>query len=130
MDEISGLTSSGSLTDSLLHRAQQGNRDALNRIVDLFSPGIHCRAERKGHSADDVVQDVFFRATRNIAKFRRDLPGQGFRKWLNKIATNVMKKHHKKRMKNPLTLSFDPESAIGSEVDSERPPRRWAPTDD
>ena len=73
---------------ALVEQALQGNLDAFNTLVGLyqdylFSVTVRMLADRE--AAADAVQEAFFSAYRNLARFR----GDSFRSWLTRIALNA-----------------------------------------
>lgn len=75
--------------DALLAAAQAGDRDAYGELVRGHMP----RALAVAHAvvgnradAEDVAQEAFVRAFRNLSRFR---PGAPFAPWLFRITTNV-----------------------------------------
>jgi RNA polymerase sigma-70 factor, ECF subfamily len=76
---------------SLLERASEGDHEAWERIVHLYSPLVD-RWCQKRHLKQDAIpgigQDVFLTLFKNLGKFRKDDPKHGFRKWLWIVTTN------------------------------------------
>ncbi len=73
---------------TLLERAKQQDSDAWGRLRDVYVPMIGNWCHRSGVpevDIHDVTQEVFLAVHRNLARFRRDEPGQSFRKWLKSI---------------------------------------------
>ncbi len=73
---------------ALVEQALRGDLDAFNRLVELyqdylFSVTVRMLADRE--AAADAVQEAFFSAYRNLARFR----GDSFRSWLTRIALNA-----------------------------------------
>jgi RNA polymerase sigma factor (sigma-70 family) len=73
---------------ALVEQALRGNLDAFNRLVELyqdylFAVTVRMLADRE--AAADAVQEAFFSAYRNLARFR----GDSFRSWLTRIALNA-----------------------------------------
>jgi RNA polymerase sigma-70 factor (ECF subfamily) len=69
-------------------QALHGDLDAFNRLVELyqdylFALTVRVLADRE--AAADAVQEAFFSAYRNLARFR----GDSFRSWLTRIAMNA-----------------------------------------
>ena len=70
---------------SLLERASEGDHEAWERIVHLYSPLVDrwCQARHLKHDAiSGIGQDVFLTLFKNLGKFKKDDPNHGFRKWL------------------------------------------------
>ena len=75
---------------ALIERAQQGDLDAFNVLVERYQRAVYnvsLRYMRTPELAEDVTQDAFLRAYRAIDTFRND-QGHGFRAWLLRIASN------------------------------------------
>lgn len=73
---------------ALVARALDGDLDAFNRLVELYQDYLFAmtvRVVRDREAAADAVQEAFFSAYRNLARFR----GDSFRSWLTRIALNA-----------------------------------------
>lgn len=73
---------------ALVEQALHGNLDAFNRLVELYQDylfGVTVRMLADREAAADAVQEAFFSAYRNLARFR----GDSFRSWLTRIALNA-----------------------------------------
>lgn len=76
-------------SDEQLVEAARDHPDAFGVLVrrhQSFVFGAALRVTRDGSMAEEVTQETFFRAYRNLAKFRGD---SKFRTWLYRIATNL-----------------------------------------
>ncbi|MEZ6114810.1 MAG: sigma-70 family RNA polymerase sigma factor [Pirellulaceae bacterium] len=76
---------------SLLARLRAGDQQGWQRLVRLYGPLIYSWCRRAGlqqEDASDAVQDVFSSISTNLEKFRRDQPGDSFRKWLKTVTMN------------------------------------------
>ena len=106
-DVVGEIPYSESTSTDLLNRVIQGEQQAWTRFVELYSALIYsrCRAANLSpHDAADVTQEVFRRIYRTIPTFRRDEPGQGFRRWLRTIAGNVIVDHFREQKQHPEAL--------------------------
>ena len=68
--------------------ALEGDVDAFNQLVATYQDylfGLALRVVRDRAAAEDAVQEAFFSAYRNLARFR----GDSFRSWLTRIALNA-----------------------------------------
>lgn len=95
---------SESTSTDLLNRVIEGDQQAWTEFVELYSALIYsrCRASSLSpHDSADVTQEVFRRIYRTIPNFRRDEPGQGFRRWLRTIASNVIVDHFREKNRHP-----------------------------
>ncbi len=85
---------------SLVAAALEGNLDAFNRLVELYQDmlyGICVRVVGDRDTAGDAVQEAFFSAYRNLARFR----GDSFRSWLTRIAVNAATDILRNRKRRP-----------------------------
>ena len=82
-----------STSTDLLKRIVNGEQEAWERFVAIYSALIYSRCRRLGVrpcDSADIVQDVLERVYKSIGTFRRDQPDQGLRRWLKTIARNVI----------------------------------------
>lgn len=73
----------------LIHRAQQGDRDAFGDLVFLHRQGVINVVYRMCgnlHVAEDAAQNAFIKAWKNIPNYK---PQASFRSWLYRIAINA-----------------------------------------
>jgi RNA polymerase sigma-70 factor (ECF subfamily) len=77
---------------ALVEAAQHGDDVALAELVRLTQPAVWrlCRALSDPADVDDLTQDVFLRAVKNLATYRFDAP---FLPWLLTIARRVCADH-------------------------------------
>lgn len=84
-------SASATTSTSLLSRARANDREAWERVVYLYSPLVHGWCRRFGlQDADtlDVGQDVLRSVFLHLDSFRKDRPGDSFRKWLKTMTRN------------------------------------------
>lgn len=97
---------------TLLARLRGNEPDAWRTMVRLYGPLVR-HWLRLGAAAiddyEDLSQDVFREASRGLASFRRDRPGDTFRGWLRGITRNVLLRRRKQ-------LSRGPQSAGGTDA--------------
>lgn len=77
----------------LVLRARDGDQDAFGEIVRAYQRkvyGLAIRMTRRHEVADDIVQETFIRAYRNLGRFEL---GRPLAPWLTKIATNLAINH-------------------------------------
>jgi RNA polymerase sigma-70 factor (ECF subfamily) len=89
---------------SLLQRALADDQSAWAALVEIYGPLVYCECRAKhvpAHDAPDIVQDVFRKVHKNLARFRHDRPGDSFRGWLATIAANAIKDYFKARARRP-----------------------------
>ncbi len=73
---------------ALVEQALRGDLEAFNRLVELYQDmlfGLTYRVVNDRDAAADAVQEAFFSAYRNLARFS----GDSFRSWLTRIAINA-----------------------------------------
>jgi RNA polymerase sigma-70 factor (ECF subfamily) len=83
------LEKAGDVDRELVVRARDGDRDAFAEIVRSYQRrvyGVAMRMTRRHEVADDVTQDTFLRAYRNLGRFEL---GRPLLPWLTKIAVNL-----------------------------------------
>jgi len=72
----------------LISRAQAGDLPAFNRLVETYQDQVFAvamRLARNRAAAEDLAQDAFISAFRNIRSYR----GGSFKAWLVRIVTNA-----------------------------------------
>jgi RNA polymerase sigma-70 factor (ECF subfamily) len=77
------------LIANMVSQVKKGDQEAFEGIVDLFKDKIyrHCfRMVGNGHEAEDLAQETFLKAYRNIDKYNNDFK---FSTWIFRIATNL-----------------------------------------
>ncbi|HYK88344.1 MAG TPA: sigma-70 family RNA polymerase sigma factor [Acidobacteriota bacterium] len=93
------MLSAAEITDHapLVGAARQGDRTAFGQLYRLFSPMVHgiLLARVPRHDAEDLVQDVFLAALRQLHTLRDDAAFPG---WLARIARNRATDHHRRRL--------------------------------
>ena len=86
----------------LLESAQQGDQSAFSRLVRRYQQPL-LRAmlpiTENHEEAQDIVQDTFVQAYRNLASFRGD---SAFFTWIYRIAFNLASA--RRRKKRPITM--------------------------
>jgi len=83
-----GSQASDTRLTELVEQASRGNRSAFDRLIDRFEGDIYRMIYyrvRVRMDAEDLTQDVFMRAFRNIVRLREP---DRFRSWLFTIAVN------------------------------------------
>ena len=88
--------------ERLVEQAQQGSHDAFRRLVECYEARIFRLAKRIAHSredAEEIMQDAFVQAHKNLSRFRRD---SRFYTWLVRITINaglmkLRRRRHKER---------------------------------
>ncbi len=75
--------------EALVAATLRGDEDAFAEIVRRYKKRVFAAAARfarDDHQLDDIAQEVFVRAFRNLAKFRGDAP---FEHWLSRIIVSA-----------------------------------------
>ncbi len=75
---------------------------ALPHAESLYNTAL--RLTRNVKDAEDLVQEVYFKAFRSIAQFQ---PGTNMRAWLFKILVNTHISLYRKTSKNPVVSGYD-----------------------
>ena len=85
----------GSDDASLVGRARRGDRAAFGLLYEQFARMVHgvLLARVARHDAEDLVQDVFLAALRQLHTLRDDAAFPG---WLAAIARNRARDHHRR----------------------------------
>lgn len=87
---------------TLIDLSRGGDLDAFNELVSRYQNavyGVALKMVRNPATAEDLAQDTFISAFRNIAKFR----GGNFRAWLLRIARNATYDHLRRTKRRPET---------------------------
>lgn len=74
---------------ALVEAYRQGDPDALGELVEMYKRPLFAfilRMVEKQSEADDIFQDVWFRAIKNMGTYRH----KNFMSWLFRIAHNVI----------------------------------------
>lgn len=89
---------------SLLDRLRAGDEQGWERLVRLYGPLVYswCRQAGLGpEDAGDVSQEVFTTVSTKLHKFRRDRPGDSFRRWLKTVTYNRARDHQRRQKHRP-----------------------------
>ena len=95
---------------SIVGRARNRDIDALENLVDRYSARLYGFLFRMtGHpeDAEDMVQEVFLRMVKSIARYEED--GR-FEAWLFRIAANLARDRGRRQQRNPVAGSIDADS--------------------
>jgi RNA polymerase sigma-70 factor (ECF subfamily) len=85
----------------LVERAKAGDLAAYNQLVEAYQDLLHSLVVRMvpdPDQASDAVQEAFFSAYRNLARYR----GPSFRGWLTRIAVNAAMDLQRARRRRPV----------------------------
>ena len=86
--------------NDLVARSQAGDLEAFNHLVVKHQRGVYnltLRMLGEPRAAEDISQDAFVSAWRNIGRFR----GGNFSAWLLRIATNACYDHIRRHQRHP-----------------------------
>ncbi len=115
----------------IVSRAREGDRDAFRLLVEQHQDRVFRVAMRvlrcDRHVAEDICQEVFFRAYRGLQGFDGAVR---FGIWLHTIAMNTSISEYRKRRtlkRNRLTLSIDAPIAGTDDLTIEPPSRERRP---
>lgn len=105
-DPISVNTNS---ENELIEKLQAGDTAAFDNLITDYAPDVFAMLFRLTGSefeANDLVQETFLSAIKNIGKFRGEA---SLKTWLYSIAVNHSRNHFRwwKRRKRDLTISLD-----------------------
>ncbi len=98
--------------NDLIKAAQGGSREAFEELVQLYQDRVftHCsHLANHNFDAQDLAQDVFVQAFRNIRSFRQEAD---FGTWLHRIAINLWINYCRKN-KKAIVLSLDEPLLMG-----------------
>ena len=106
------MPSASPADEDLVQATLGGDDDAFAELVRRHKRRVFASAARfarDDHQLDDICQEVFLRAFRNLGKFRRDAP---FEHWLGRIAVSAcydfLRKERRTRALLPLdAVEFD-----------------------
>lgn len=96
----------------LIQQAQSGSLEAYEELVQLYQDRVFthcCHLANNYFDAQDLAQDVFVQAFRNIRSFRRE---SDFGTWLHRIAVNMWINHCRKNRKT-VVVSLDEPVTVG-----------------
>ncbi len=91
----------------LVESAREGNRLAFNQLMSNFHDCLYNYIARMVHDpieAEDITQEAFIKAYRNLPGFRG---ASTFQTWLYRIASNLIIDSFRRRKKRENTCSLD-----------------------
>ena len=98
----------------LIHKILSGDEQAFSTLVRKYQKSVHALAWRKigdFHIAEEIAQDAFLQAYKNLATLRN--PNQ-FAGWLYVIANNLCKRWHQKQKLSTRSLEGTPMTEIAN----------------
>lgn len=114
--------------ETLIHHCLAGDEDAFGFLVHKYKDLVYAYACQKVSNytdAEDITQEVFIRAYRNLATFKHP---HNFRSWLYTIASNECKRWLAKKRKHQekeVNLEDVPAENLGFEADFSKTPTDW-----
>jgi len=114
--------------ETLIHHCLAGDEDAFGFLVHKYKDLIYaytCQKVSNYTDAEDITQEVFIRAYRNLATFKHP---HNFRSWLYTIASNECKRwlaKKRRRREKEVNLECTPEESLGFEADFSKAPTDW-----
>ena len=93
--------------EGLVNRAKAGDYRAFDDLVDLYADKIHnyvVRMVGDASAAEDIAQEAFVKAFRNLGSFRG---ASSFQTWLYRIASNLTIDAVRRRRRKDNTISLD-----------------------
>jgi RNA polymerase sigma-70 factor (ECF subfamily) len=109
---VSGSKPADDQLTELVIQARDGNRLAFEQLLDRFQKEIHRMIYyriRARMDTEDLTQDVFIRAYRNISRIRE---ADKFRSWLFTIAVNRVNDYLRKKRVRSIFKSSDEDTDI------------------
>lgn len=101
------LDNSASQVEELVQRSQKGDLAAFDQLVDLYKKKIYnyiARMVNDPVEAEDITQETFVKAFRNISSFRG---ASTFQTWLYRIAGNLTIDSVRRRKRRSHVYSLD-----------------------
>lgn len=102
--------------ERLVQSVRNGDDDAFAELVRRHKHkifGMSARFARNDHEMDDICQEVFVKAYRNINSFRGDAP---FEHWLSRIAARACYDFLRKARRDRANLPLDMENGATLDV--------------
>ena len=96
-EPYNGITENACRILELVAKARDGNRNSFNELIDEFHQDIFKMVfyRIRSHSdAEDITQDVFLQAFKNIAQLKTVAH---FKAWLYRIAINRVRDFYRKK---------------------------------
>ncbi|MBW3660818.1 MAG: sigma-70 family RNA polymerase sigma factor [Gemmatimonadetes bacterium] len=94
--------------DSSPDRRARLREECLGHLDALY--GAALRMTKNRQDAEDLVQETYLKAVRNLDRYREDA---GCKPWLFRILTNTYIDLYRKRKRRPHEVEFDDEGATG-----------------
>jgi RNA polymerase sigma-70 factor, ECF subfamily len=97
---------------AIVEEVLEGNRDAFRMLVDSYSGIVYHIAYSmvgKSDEAQDVVQEVFFRAYKALKSYNPERP---FKAWINRITVNYVLDQRKKKRVKAVSLTMEDDNVL------------------
>lgn len=97
--------------EELMDRVQDGDKSAFSALFTRWQTPIWGYLVRRSGDAEgsaELFQDVFLRVWRSAHTWQSD---QKFRPWVYRVATNVLRDHHRANRRTIETVEIDTERA-------------------
>jgi RNA polymerase sigma-70 factor (ECF subfamily) len=88
-----------------LQRARSQDREAWQRLLDLYTPLVMYWCAHwgvRGQDAEDVLQEVLQAVAAGLASFSREHSGETFRGWLRGITRHKLLDHFRRESQRPV----------------------------
>jgi RNA polymerase sigma-70 factor (ECF subfamily) len=102
---------------ALIQRAQRGDREAFNAIMDLYRERVVRMAFHmvgNPEDAQDLCQETFVKVYRSLGSFDRK---RAFSPWLYRIAHNVVLDFLRRKKVRPALMEPDPDHPLEEDPD-------------
>jgi RNA polymerase sigma-70 factor (ECF subfamily) len=109
--------------ESLVERAQSGDREALAQLVERHQTRVYSLAlaiSRNPTDAADLTQETFVRLIKSLSTFRGD--GATFSTWLHRMTVNVCLDAMRRKSRTPFSIEAYDQDEPQREMSSED---RW-----
>jgi len=109
----------------LVLRCLQGDEEAWGELVNTYTRPVFNHSYRftgRRDVAEDLTQEIFLRAYRNLESFRAD--SASFRTWLYRVSRNLLIDHLRKERRSSITFFDHGEEKLSIEDDRSPGPLR------
>ncbi|MEM9646288.1 MAG: sigma-70 family RNA polymerase sigma factor [Planctomycetota bacterium] len=118
-----------STNPSLLRRAQSGQAESWQKLVQIYGPIIyrwirHCGVQSA--DAADVMQETLIAVAGALPRFDPNATNSRFRGWLWTIARNKLRDRQRQLRRSPI----DDDSLARAQLDANVAPPHWVESDD
>ncbi len=91
----------------LIERSVNGDPAGFEELYKRYVKRIHglaCRMVGSGHSAEEVTQEIFLQAYKNLDRFKKE---SSFYTWLYRVASNTCLQFLRKKSRNKETVPYE-----------------------